>query len=247
MSDTRNFKSPGVFAADAVTVIPPTPTLGVTYRDPATTVDETEAGWPFGIKVNSEAFNQIMYLMSSMLKMQDQQGLLGWTATVDYVAGALVMGSDGLTYRARIVNGPATGNGVDPTLVQSIWERYGAPAASSNEVELAAIGDKYVSPFTLLNGFLPSNSVVGSSGVARIPINVGGAKFNLVLQWGGGSQSNGASVNFPVPFPVACFRVIGSDSNGLQSFGSQGKTQSGFTLRTNAGGTLQYDYLAIGI
>ena len=241
MSNTRDFKSPGVFAADATTVIPPTPTLGVAYRDTTTTVDQAEAGWPYGTKVESDTFNQIMFQMSSMLDMLDRQGVLGWSNAVTYSPGALAIGSDGKLYKAL-----ATTVNVDPTSgALATWVPYGASAASVAEVQAGAVADKYVSPATLLTGLLGAANLA-ASGVARIPVNVGGVRLLLVVMWGGGSAGNGANISFPEAFPNACFRVIGSDSNGREIFGSVGRSQTGFSLRTSAGGLLQFDYIAIG-
>ena len=98
MSSTRDFKSPGIFAEDATTVIPPTPIAGVAYRDAVTGTDDTPNGWRYGTRVASQDFNQVMYLLTSMLGMIDTQGILGWSDQVDYAVPAIVFGSNGLPY-----------------------------------------------------------------------------------------------------------------------------------------------------
>lgn len=246
MSNTRGIIAPGQFAADAVTVIPPTPTLGVAYRDQSTSAQDAEDGWSYGTRVDSATFNQIMYQLSGLMRILDAQGLLGWTNGVDYVAGALTIGSDGVLYRARIANGPNNGTAVDPTFPGTTWERFGAAAATGAEVSAGVEANKFVSPATLLSGLLGASNLA-ASGVARIPINVGGVRLLLMVQWGGGSASDNSQISFPEQFPNACFRVIGSDSNGREVFGSTLKTNSGFRLRTSTGGNLlQFDYIAIG-
>lgn len=246
MTSTRDFKAPGQFAADATTTIPGSPTLGVAYRDTSTTEQDSEDGWAYGTRVDSATFNQILWQLSGLMRILDNQGVLGWSDQVDYVVGAITIGSDGLPYRAIAVSGP--GSTVrDPVVGSSsvAWERYGARPATGAEVQNGATPVAFVTPSTLLQSFL-QESIATDSGQVLIPIRVGTARFNLIVKWGGGSAGNGASVSFPTPFPTACFRVIGSDSNGREVFGTQGRSATGFTLRTSAGGALQFDYLAIG-
>lgn len=180
MSSTRDTVSPGVFAADAVTTIPSTPSSGTAYRDTATTQQQSEDGWKFNTLVNSATFNQIMYQVTNLMKIVDTQGLLGWSDQVEYAIGALVLGSDKQVYRAIGANGPTAGLS-DPAMGGVKWQRFGAPAASVAEVQTGTEQQKFVSPATLL-AILGQASASGF-GFMNIPVLIGAARFLFTLQW----------------------------------------------------------------
>lgn len=244
MSNTRTSTSPGVFAADAATAIPPTPTLGVAYRDPTTTQSESRAGWPYGTKVDSATFNQILHEATALLKIIDTQGILGWSNAVEYAAGnAYVLGSDGVLYQSTAASGPSTAP-QDPTTATGYWRPFGGAAATSAEVAAGVVADKFVSPATLLAGLLGAG-VLGPAGYIAIPFNLGGTLRRLIVQWGGGNSGGGSFISFPISFPNALLRLVGSDANGANIFGSSGRSINGFTLQTSAS-VLTFDYIAIG-
>lgn len=126
MSSTRDFKSPGIFAAAASTTIPPTPIAGVAYRDAVSGTDDVPNGWRYGTRVDSKDWNQVMFLLTSMLSMLDVKGLLGYSDQVDYSEPSLVFGSDGTVYSWLLENGPGTGAGVqDPVSAPTYWRATG--------------------------------------------------------------------------------------------------------------------------
>ena len=125
MSSTRNFKSPGIFAEDANTTIPPAPIAGVAYRDAVNGADRTEDGWRYGTRVESQDWNQIMFLITSMLSSIDKQGILGWKNDIDYAPPAIAFGSNGLPYVALQASGPSTAF-QDPISSPLYWEQFSA-------------------------------------------------------------------------------------------------------------------------
>ena len=100
----RTFDLPAVWANDATTTVPTTPTAGVTYRNGALDAATALAAWPYRNIVDSANTNQYLYLMAAMLNQQSTQGLLSWNAAVSYPVGALVLGSNGLAYRSLVAD-----------------------------------------------------------------------------------------------------------------------------------------------
>lgn len=140
MSSTRDFKAPGVFAEDASTTIPPTPIAGVSYRDTTNGTDDTKNGWRYGTRVESQDWNQIMYLMTSMLSMIDTQGVLGWASGVDYTGPALVFGSDDQLYvKTALPSGPNNGGAKDPISNPTYWQSFAARfGGSPGDIKMVA-------------------------------------------------------------------------------------------------------------
>lgn len=125
MSSTRNFKSPGVFASAATTTIPPTPIAGVSYRDAASGTDDTPNGWRYGTRVESQDFNQIMFLLTSMMGIMDAQGVLGWSNEVDYTGPCITFGSDNELYiKTSLASGPNNGGAKDPISNPAYWQSF---------------------------------------------------------------------------------------------------------------------------
>ena len=122
MSSTRSIIAPPPFAANALTVIPPTPVAGVSYRDPFAGPASSPDGWPYAERVNSAEFNQILYQLSSMISIQDKKGLLGWSDMVDYTEAAICFGSDGAVYEWLASSGPNNGGAKDPTASPAFWK-----------------------------------------------------------------------------------------------------------------------------
>lgn len=140
MSSTRSFKSPGIFAADAATVIPPTPIAGVSYRDAVNGTNDVENGWRYGTRVESQDWNQIMYMVTSMLAMIDTQGVLGWSSDVDYTGPSLVFGGDGQLYiKIGAASGPNNGGAKDPISNPDYWQSFVSRfSGSPGDIKLAA-------------------------------------------------------------------------------------------------------------
>lgn len=223
MSNTRDYKAPGQFAADAVTVIPGTPTTGVAYRDTTTTEQDSENGWPFATLVDSATFNQIMFQLTGLARIQDTQGVLGWSNLVDYPVGALVMGSNMQLYRAKTANGP-TSSVADPVSATAVWEAYGAAAASGAEVQAGTVANKYVSPATLKQSL--GGGLMAANGFMQFQVLVAGAPVTGLIQWVQGSTGGLNAVSsgaWPIAFTNACFLAVLTQ---MDSYGGQIETMA---------------------
>jgi hypothetical protein len=76
----------------------------------------------------------------------------------------------------------------------------GTVAASQAEVNAGVVADKYVAPNTLLGLFGASNQA--TNGYAKIPINVGGAFDEIIIQWGVAVNISGNTIS-DVTLPIA--------------------------------------------
>lgn len=139
MSSTRDFKSPGIFAENATTTIPPTPIQGVAYRDAISGADDTPNGWRFGTKVDSQDWNQVMYLITSIISSIDKKGVLGWSSAVNYDEPAICFGSDGQLYTWIQASGPANGGAQDPISSPAFWKTFTASANSPGDIKASAV------------------------------------------------------------------------------------------------------------
>lgn len=140
MSSTRDFKSPGVFAQDASITIPTTPIAGVAYRDAVSGTDDVGSGWRYGTRVESQDWNQIMFLVTSMLSVVDKKGLLGWSNLVDYDEPALAFGSDGKIYSWVSASGPNNGGAKDPASgLPAYWVEFGSSFNSPGDIKTSAV------------------------------------------------------------------------------------------------------------
>lgn len=200
MSSTRSFKNPGIFADNATTVIPPTPIAGVAYRDAVTGTDDTPNGWRYGTRVASQDWNQVMFLLTSMMGMIDSQGVLGWSDQVDYAVPALVFGSNGLPYIALQASGPATA-AQDPISAPLYWEQFSLHgrvvlASSQSWTVPMAMQLGYVRPFVevrgaggggarLTTGSGPSGG--GGGGIAKRVVDLSGVPTVSVTVGSGGA------------------------------------------------------------
>tara|TARA_R110002126_G_scaffold10384_3_gene47294 strand:- start:1235 stop:2245 length:1011 start_codon:yes stop_codon:yes gene_type:complete len=138
----RTTKNPGVFAADAQTTIPPTPVVGVAYRNAATGLAAIRAGWPFKTIVDSSDFAQILHELTSFTDLIDKTGILEYKDDIDYdIVPAFAVGSDGELYKSTAINGPAS-TVIDPVGdLTGVWETiqssFNLGTASSKDVGTA--------------------------------------------------------------------------------------------------------------
>lgn len=103
------------WAEDGSTVIPNPPVAGTTYRDESVDADNIAEGQKYDGVADSARWNQLLYIMTGILKDTLAHGVLPWINTQDYAEGAVVIGSNGTMYIAKIANGPTTTNVKDPT------------------------------------------------------------------------------------------------------------------------------------
>ncbi len=109
--NARNFSQPSVFAENAQTVIPVTPSAGVAYRDPNINPAVYSFGQAFDSIVDSRVWNQLLYLCSSFSQEGELFGFFRWSPLTDYVPGSNVTATDGTLYRAVRASGPSLGVG----------------------------------------------------------------------------------------------------------------------------------------
>lgn len=123
MATTRTFKSLGVFAEDANTVIPVTPVPGVAYRNTNTSEVQNKEGFTYASPPPDSAMtNQKLYISTSFTDTIDRHGIPGWSDQVNYDVPAIVWGTDGEFYYALQESGPGTGAGVqDPITSPAYW------------------------------------------------------------------------------------------------------------------------------
>lgn len=149
-----------------------------------------------------------------------QHGISVWDAATEYQwsslgTKSLVMGSDGLIYRAKQVN---TNQNPTTDLSDTYWEVAFAIAgdtytksqvdakttvASAAQAQALSSDVVLISPLKLAQAFQGANQSLAPSGFQKIP---GG----LILQWGltGGAATNVVTVvNFPTTFPAAVYNV----------------------------------------
>lgn len=95
------------FAENAETTIPAQPVPGVSYRDENFT--GTADGWAFKQLVESQDFNQTLFNATSLIKQVSDQGILDYSASIDYSAttGAVVKDAGGV-YVCLQDNGPSS-------------------------------------------------------------------------------------------------------------------------------------------
>lgn len=121
MSNRQDIAFLTPFANDAETTLPGVPIGGVSYRDPSFTA--LGPGWPYKTKVESQDFNQVMYVQTLLMRALSNQGILDYSDKEDYVAatGAAVM-DDGGVYVCLQDNGPAT-TVKQPSAEPTFWKR----------------------------------------------------------------------------------------------------------------------------
>jgi len=123
----------------------------------------------------------------------------------------------------------------------------GTVAASQAEVNAGVVADKYVAPNTLLGLFGASNQA--TNGYAKIPINVGGAFDEIIIQWG--LQDESSVGTFPITFPNSCLSLVATYN--IDSFVADGSvttsfitSTSQFRVRVGTAGSNDLYWLAIG-
>lgn len=108
MADRTDSLNGWVWANGAVDP-PAVPVTGVTYATSALTQTIVEVGWPYNQIANGADFNELLRRMTLILASLETYGVLAWGSMVQYEIGSVVMGSDGVIYKALSSN-----QGYDP-------------------------------------------------------------------------------------------------------------------------------------
>jgi len=96
----------------------------------------------------------------------------------------------------------------------AILESLNVAPASQGAVSAGVVADKFVAPSTLAGLF--NNSSRLSNGYIRIPVKVGGAFVEIIVQWGTSAGSN--TIPYTITFPNSALQVY----TNLLLNGSQG-------------------------
>lgn len=126
MPEARDFNQNTIWAENATTTIPGTPTQGVAYRN---TDDSThDDGYKYLSKAPSDLTNQVLFNLTSALTQLQVHGTLGWSASTAYVAGSICYGSDNNPYVAK-----QSSTNKDPVSQPTYWTLMPPAAATPTE------------------------------------------------------------------------------------------------------------------
>lgn len=234
MSEVRADKLQGIWALDAETTIPVSPTTGTAYRN--TTFDVTE-GFKFNTKSPSEAVNQWLYTASKVIDQLQTLGTLGYNSTTTYPSGAITMASDGAIYQCILA-----ALGKDPTTETSYWTKLDvlnrAKTDLSNITTVAITND---------NNVKTAPDVVTSYWVATDGLSFYRKWKSGYIEQGGRVTLTGTSnstpltgsVTFPTSFStVASVRVVATNNESSGAISNDTANGSGAYNETITGCTL---------
>lgn len=106
---------------------------------------------PAALDISRQQANQLSFDMTGAIGEIQERGIATWDSEVDYPLNALVMGSQGVFYKARVASGPNNGGSVEPI-------------TDPDQVWLVTRGDivHYSDHIDFLNSFFPGDYVKGS-------------------------------------------------------------------------------------
>jgi len=146
------------------------------------------------------------------------QGIPEWEVGNEYFIGYIAREVGGTKLYKSITDG-----NIGNVLTDVVnWELLvdlaasGVEAASQAEVDTGTVADKYVAPSTLLGLF--NASLQGSNGYARLPVNIGGAFDEIIIQWGNNGAAGSGILNnqiLPLAYPNAHligYGVLGNET-----------------------------------
>jgi hypothetical protein len=114
MSEARTFNQNTIWAENATTTIPTTPSQGVAYRN--TDDSAHDDGYKYLSKAPSDLTNQVLFNLTSALTQLQVHGTLGWNSATAYVTGSICYGSDNNPY---VAIQPSTNE--DPIDKRTFW------------------------------------------------------------------------------------------------------------------------------
>lgn len=223
----NSFVLPKAWAEDGSTVIPNPPVAGTTYRDE--TVDEANIaeGQTYDGVADSARWNQLLYMMTSIMQDCLAHGILPWINTQDYLEGAVVMGSNGNLYKAL-----AASKSVDPTTDDTgKWELAGtinpakvaAPMSYSSDEGLKLnLGNSMQVASNKLDAKLKANSGlrIGTDGIyAHLNSNFLRPDANDNGRLGGSVQEFSGNIDLLTSINTTAFYVLKSSSTGTKPEG----------------------------
>ena len=155
MSNRQDIAFLTPFADDAETTLPGVPIDGTSYRDPAFTA--LGSGWPYKTKVESQDFNQVMYIQTLLMRQLSNQGVLDYSDQEDYTANNALVKDDGGLYLCVADNGPASSVN-QPSTEPLFWRRIDITEVSPlNNTWNGYLDTEHQSNLPAPNGY-PGNS-----------------------------------------------------------------------------------------
>lgn len=155
MSNRQDIAFLTPFANDAETTLPGVPIDGTSYRDPAFTA--LGSGWPYKTKVESQDFNQVMYIQTLLMRQLSNQGVLDYSDKEDYTANNALVKDDGGLYLCTANNGPASAV-KQPSTEPLFWRRIDITEVSPlNNTWNGYLDPEHQSSLPAPNGY-PGNS-----------------------------------------------------------------------------------------
>jgi hypothetical protein len=196
-----------------------------------------------------EELQGLNYVNTSQIAYIMQKGIPEWEVATDYYIGDIAREVGGTKLYKSL-----TDNNVGNVLTDVVkWEflidlaASGVEAASQEEVDSGVVSDKFVAPSTLLGLFGASSQA--TNGYVRMPVNIGGAFDEIIIQWGTNTAATagGSTYNFPIAFPTNAFSIVSSLANQLTPPAAQTRiiSASQFNLEVSAG-TPICNWIAIG-
>lgn len=106
--DPRTITMLAQWAKNALTSIPSPPVPDIAYRDPNLSVSDVETGQKYSTLLDSSDWNQLFYLITGLIMLAEQYGIIPWSEYTNYKAGSVTLGPDGIIYQALADSGPST-------------------------------------------------------------------------------------------------------------------------------------------
>ena len=159
-----------------------------------------------------EEFQSLNYINTSQTAYLLNKGIPEWVVDAEYYIGDIQREVAGTKIYRSITNnniGNILTNITHWVLLVDLATVSVAPASQS-EVNAGVVTNKFVAPSTLAGLF--NNSSRSGNGYIRIPVKVGGAFVEIIVQWGN-SNTVEPGVNpawtalFPIAFPNAALQV----------------------------------------
>ena len=122
MADIRNTYIPGIWAQNAQTTIPEPPVSGQSYRQATPSPDDWRFGQAYDRLADSARYNELWYIITTLLQLLEQNGVLPYSQNTNYNTGALCIGTDNVIYQALQPSGPANG-GAQATNNTAYWKK----------------------------------------------------------------------------------------------------------------------------
>lgn len=224
-----------------------------------------ELGWNnatiSGEKLPSlEEFQSLNYINTSQITYLLNKGIPEWVVDAEYYIGDIQREVAGTKIYRSITNnniGNILTNITHWVLLVDLATVSVAPA-SQVEVNAGVVANKFVAPSTLAGLF--NNSSRLSNGYIRIPVKVGGAFVEIIVQWGttpNFNNENGQIIVLPITFPNAILNAqgtvkintVGSNNDYWAQTYAQTTSSIGIFLQLSGGTTsfpVSINWIAVG-